>query len=78
MLFLWTDGLSDALMPPAKVMVSSAGAARIRLSTRERQDCFLAAIGAVTAFAAGTSQFDDLTALAIHLSSQRGGDPRSR
>ena len=66
MLFLWTDGLSDALSAAGEVY----GEQRLEqlvsgLSTENARDCVLAAIGAVTAFAADTSQFDDLTALAF-------------
>jgi serine phosphatase RsbU (regulator of sigma subunit) len=66
MLFLWTDGLSDALSAAGE----GYGEQRLEqlvsgLSTENARDCVLAAIGAVTAFAADTSQFDDLTALAF-------------
>ena len=66
MLFLWTDGLSDALNAAG----GSYGEQRLEqlvsgLSTENARDCVLAAIGAVTAFAADTAQFDDLTALAF-------------
>jgi serine phosphatase RsbU (regulator of sigma subunit) len=65
-LFLWTDGLSDALNAAGE----GYGEQRLEqlvsgLSTENARDCVLAAIGAVTAFAADTSQFDDLTALAF-------------
>jgi phosphoserine phosphatase RsbU/P len=66
MLFLWTDGLSDAL----NAAQERYGEHRLEqlasgLSTENARDCVLAAIGAVTAFAADTPQFDDLTALAF-------------
>jgi sigma-B regulation protein RsbU (phosphoserine phosphatase) len=66
MLFLWTDGLSDALNAAGE----GYGEQRLEwlvsgLSTKNARDFVLAATGAVTAFAAGTSQFDDLTALAF-------------
>jgi phosphoserine phosphatase RsbU/P len=66
MLFLWTDGLSDALNAAGE----GYGEQRLKqlvsgLSTENARDCVLAAVGAVTAFAADTSQFDDLTALAF-------------
>jgi phosphoserine phosphatase RsbU/P len=66
MLFLWTDGLSDALNAAGE----GYGEQRLEqlvagLSCENARDCVLAAIGAVTAFAADTSQFDDLTALAF-------------
>ena len=66
MLFLWTDGLSDALNAAGE----GYGEQRLEqlvsgLSTENARDCVLAATSAVTAFAADTSQFDDLTALAF-------------
>jgi serine phosphatase RsbU (regulator of sigma subunit) len=66
MLFLWTDGLSDARNAAGE----GYGEQRLKqlvsgLSTENARDCVLAAVGAVTAFAADTSQFDDLTALAF-------------
>jgi sigma-B regulation protein RsbU (phosphoserine phosphatase) len=66
MLFLWTDGLSDALNAAGE----GYGEQRLeqlvsRLSPENARDCVLAATGAVTAFAADTSQFDDLTAVAF-------------
>ena len=65
-LFLWTDGLSDAL----NAVGEGYGEQRLEqlvsgLSSENARDCVLAATGAVTAFAADTAQFDDLTALAF-------------
>jgi sigma-B regulation protein RsbU (phosphoserine phosphatase) len=66
MLFLWTDGLSDALNAAGE----GYGEQRLEqlmsgFSTENARDCVLAATGAVSAFAADTSQFDDLTAVAF-------------
>jgi sigma-B regulation protein RsbU (phosphoserine phosphatase) len=66
MLFLWTDGLSDALNAAGE----RYGEQRLEqlvsgLSSENASDCILAITGAVTAFAADTAQFDDLTALAF-------------
>jgi serine phosphatase RsbU (regulator of sigma subunit) len=78
MIFLWTDGLSDALDTAG----DRYGQQRLHqlvsgLSADNARDVVLAAIAAVTAFAADTPQFDDLTALAFVY---RPGtvDPRSR
>ena len=66
MLFLWTDGLSDALNAAGE----GYGEQRLEqlvsgLSSENARDCVLATTGAVTEFAADTAQFDDLTALAF-------------
>jgi len=66
MLFLWTDGLSDALNHAGE----SYGEQRLeqllsRPSTDSANGAVLAAFDAVTEFAAGAPQFDDLTALAF-------------
>jgi phosphoserine phosphatase RsbU/P len=66
MLFLWTDGLSDALNDAGE----SYGERRLEqlvssLSTENANSAVLAAFDAVTEFAAGAPQFDDLTALAF-------------
>ena len=66
MLFLWTDGLSDAL----NVAGERYGEQRLEqlvsgLSTDDAKSYVIATTDAVTAFAAGTPQFDDLTALAF-------------
>ena len=66
MIFLWTDGLSDALNPAGE----RYGEQRLEqlvlgLSTENAQDFVLAATGAVTEFTADAPQFDDLTALAF-------------
>jgi len=63
--FLWTDGLSDALNAAGE----RYGEQRLQqlvsaLTTENARDFVLAATGALTEFAANTSQFDDLTALA--------------
>jgi phosphoserine phosphatase RsbU/P len=66
MIFLWTDGLSDALNPAGE----RYGEHRLEqlvlgLSTENARDFVLAATEAVTEFTAGATQFDDLTALAF-------------
>jgi sigma-B regulation protein RsbU (phosphoserine phosphatase) len=66
MIFLWTDGLSDALNSVGE----RYGEKRLEqlvlgLSTEQARDFVLAATGAVTEFTAGATQFDDLTALAF-------------
>ena len=66
MIFLWTDGLSDALNPAGE----RYGEQRLEqlvlgLSTENARDFVLAATGAVTEFTADATQFDDLTALAF-------------
>jgi serine phosphatase RsbU (regulator of sigma subunit) len=66
MIFLWTDGLSDALNTAGE----RYGEQRLEqlvlgLSTENAQDFVLAATGAVTEFTADAPQFDDLTALAF-------------
>jgi serine phosphatase RsbU (regulator of sigma subunit) len=66
MLFLWTDGLSDALNHAGEPY----GEQRLeqllsRPSTDSANGAVLAAFDAVTEFAAGAPQFDDLTALAF-------------
>jgi sigma-B regulation protein RsbU (phosphoserine phosphatase) len=66
MIFLWTDGLSDALNPAGE----RYGEQRLEqlvlgLSTENAQDFVLAATRAVTEFTADAPQFDDLTALAF-------------
>ena len=66
MLFLWTDGLSDALNHAGETY----GEQRLeqllsRPSTDSPNGAVLAAFDAVTEFAAGAPQFDDLTALAF-------------
>src|SRR5262245_15223855 len=66
MLFLWTDGLSDALNAAGE----GYGEQRLEqlvsgLSRETARDCVLATTGDVTAFAEGIAQFDDLTALAF-------------
>jgi sigma-B regulation protein RsbU (phosphoserine phosphatase) len=73
MLFLWTDGLSDAL----NVAGEGYGEQRLEqlvsgLLTENARDCVLAATSAVTAFSADTSQFDDLTALAFVYDANEG------
>jgi phosphoserine phosphatase RsbU/P len=65
-LFLWTDGLSDAL----NIAGERYGEQRLeqfvsRLSTDDAKSYVIATTGAVTEFASGTPQFDDLTALAF-------------
>jgi serine phosphatase RsbU (regulator of sigma subunit) len=77
MLFLWTDGLSDALNPTGE----SYGEQRLGqlvsgLSTEKTNSAVLAAFDAVTEFAAGAPQFDDLTALAFiyHPTAWRGSE----
>ena len=79
MLFLWTDGLSDALN------AAGEGYGEQRLEqlisafwTENARDCVLAATGAVSAFAADTSQFDDLTAVAFIYHPTSVADLRSR
>ena len=79
MLFLWTDGLSDALNAAGE----GYGEQRLEqlvsgLSTETARNCVLAVTGAVTAFAADTSQFDDLTALAFIYHPTSVADLRSR
>jgi serine phosphatase RsbU (regulator of sigma subunit) len=66
MIFLWTDGLSDALNAAGE----SYGELRLEqlvssLFAENAKGAALAAFDAVTEFAAGTPQFDDLTALAF-------------
>jgi phosphoserine phosphatase RsbU/P len=66
MIFLWTDGLSDALNPAGQ----RYGEERLEqlvfgLSTENAKDFVLAATGAITEFTADATQFDDLTALAF-------------
>ena len=66
MIFLWTDGLSDALNSAGE----NYGEQRLEqlvsgLSTECASGAVLAAFRAVTEFAANTPQFDDLTALAF-------------
>jgi phosphoserine phosphatase RsbU/P len=66
MMFLWTDGLSDALNSAGE----NYGEQRLEqlvsgLSPESASGAVIAAIGAVTEFAASTPQFDDLTALAF-------------
>jgi sigma-B regulation protein RsbU (phosphoserine phosphatase) len=66
MIFLWTDGLSDALNAAGE----SYGEQRLEqlisgLCTENANSAVLAAFGAVTEFAARAPQFDDLTALAF-------------
>jgi sigma-B regulation protein RsbU (phosphoserine phosphatase) len=66
MMFLWTDGLSDALNSAGE----NYGEERLEqlvstLFLESASGAVLAAIGAVTEFAASTPQFDDLTALAF-------------
>jgi phosphoserine phosphatase RsbU/P len=66
MIFLWTDGLSDALNPAGE----RYGEQRLEqlvlgLSTENARDFVLAATEAVTEFTADATQFDDLTALAF-------------
>jgi len=66
MIFLWTDGLSDTLNGAGE----SYGEPRLeqlisRLSTDKTDSAVLATFDAVTEFAAGAPQFDDLTALAL-------------
>lgn len=66
MIFLWTDGLSDALNTAGE----RYGEQRLEqlvfaLSTERARDFVLAATGLVTEFASEASQFDDLTALAF-------------
>ena len=61
MIFLWTDGLSDALNSAGE----RYGEQRLEqlvsgLSTESARDSVLAATGLVTEFAADTPQFDDL------------------
>jgi phosphoserine phosphatase RsbU/P len=65
-LFLWTDGLSDAL----NIAGERYGEQRLeqfvsRLSTDDAKSYVIATTDAVTEFASGTPQFDDLTALAF-------------
>jgi sigma-B regulation protein RsbU (phosphoserine phosphatase) len=66
MIFLWTDGLSDALNSAGE----NYGEQRLEqlvsgLSTESASGTVLAAFRAVTEFAVNTPQFDDLTALAF-------------
>ena len=66
MIFLWTDGLSDALNAAGE----SYGEQRLEqlvsgLCTENANSAVLAAFSAVTEFAARAPQFDDLTALAF-------------
>jgi sigma-B regulation protein RsbU (phosphoserine phosphatase) len=79
MLFLWTDGLSDALNAAGE----RYGEQRLEqlvsaLRTENARDCVLAATSALTDFAANTSQFDDQTALAYvyHLNDLDAGRDR--
>jgi sigma-B regulation protein RsbU (phosphoserine phosphatase) len=66
MIFLWTDGLSDALNPAGE----RYGERRLEqlvfgLSTENAKDFVLAATGEITEYTADATQFDDLTALAF-------------
>jgi phosphoserine phosphatase RsbU/P len=66
MIFLWSDGLSDALNSAGE----NYGEQRLEqlvfaLSPESARGAVLAAFDAVTEFAANTPQFDDLTALAF-------------
>ena len=77
MLFLWTDGLSDALNHAGE----SYGEQRLeqlvsRSSTGKANSAVLMAVDAVTEFAVGAPQFDDLTALALIYRPMLGGDSK--
>jgi sigma-B regulation protein RsbU (phosphoserine phosphatase) len=65
-LFLWTDGLSDALNPGGECY----GEQRLEqlvsgFSVENARDCVFAVTNAVAAFTVDAPQFDDITALAF-------------